>query len=254
MPATPSILLVFLAGMATVATPCVLPILPAVLSGSVGSRLRPLAIVTGMTLTFTLMGLLVFTVASFSLFTDYLRWFSIFVIIGMGAVLFDDDINEVYVNISSSILNFFREHVTFIGKITSKADPEGLIGGIFLGMSLGVLWIPCVGPILGSVFSVVAESSAGSGNIYYGVILLLAYSLGVSIPMLIIAYSGKSVSGRVKWFSKRSHFFKKLSGMILVLVGLMMLFGIDKYLKIMFLPYSVNIDTEISRLYEQYFG
>ena len=96
MSAAPPILLVFLAGMATVATPCVLPILPAVLSGSVGSRLRPLAIVTGMTLSFTLMGLLVFTVASFSFFTDYLRWFSIFVIIGMGAVLFDDDINEIY--------------------------------------------------------------------------------------------------------------------------------------------------------------
>ena len=254
MSVAPPILLVFLAGMATVATPCVLPILPAVLSGSVGSRLRPLAIVTGMTMTFTLMGLLVFTVASFSFFTDYLRWFSIFVIIGMGAVLFDDDINEVYVKISSSILNFFREHVTFIGRITSKANPEGLLGGLFLGMSLGILWIPCVGPILGSVFSVVAESSAGTGDIYYGVILLLAYSLGVSIPMLIIAYSGKSVSGRVKWFSKRSHFFKKLSGLILILVGLMMLFGIDKYLKVLFLPYSVNIDNEISRLYEQFFG
>jgi cytochrome c biogenesis protein CcdA len=188
------------------------------------------------------MGLLVFTVASFSFFTDYLRWFSIFVIIGMGAVLFDDDINEVYVKFSSAILNYFREHVTFIGKITSKANPEGLLGGLFLGMSLGILWIPCVGPIL------------GSGNISYGMILLLAYSLGVSIPMLVIAYSGKSVSGRVKWFSKRSHFFKKLSGLILILVGLMMLFGIDKYLKIMFLPYSVNIDTQISSLYKQYFG
>ncbi|HEX7627301.1 MAG TPA: cytochrome c biogenesis CcdA family protein [Candidatus Methanoperedens sp.] len=254
MSVAPPILLVFLAGMATVATPCVLPILPAVLSGSVGSRLRPLAIVTGMTLSFTLMGLLVFTVASFSFFTDYLRWFSIFVIIGMGAVLFDDDINEIYTNFSSSILNYLREHVTFIGKITSKANPEGLLGGLFLGMSLGILWIPCVGPILGSVFSVVAESSAGAGNVSYGVILLLAYSLGVSIPMLIIAYSGKSVSGRVKWFSKRSHFFKKLSGLVLILVGLMMLFGIDKYLKIMFLPYSVNIDTQISSLYEQFFG
>jgi len=254
MSSAPPVILVFLAGMATVATPCVLPILPAVLSGSVGSRLRPLAIVTGMTFTFTLMGLLVFTVASFSFFTDYLRWFSIFVIIGMGAVLFDDDINEVYVRISSSVLDFFRHHVTFIGKITSKANPEGLLGGLFLGMSLGILWIPCVGPILGSVFSVVAESSAGSGNVSYGIILLLTYSLGVSIPMLIIAYSGKSVSGRVKWFSKRSHFFKKLSGLVLILVGLMMLFSIDKYLKTWFLPYSVNIDTEISRLYEQYFG
>jgi len=244
-------LLVFLAGMATVATPCVLPILPAVLSGSVGSRLRPIAIVAGMSLSFTLMGLLVFSVASFGFLTDYLRGFSIFIIIGMGAVLLDDDINEIYVRISSSVINFMREHLSFMGKINSKANPQGLLGGFFLGMSLGILWIPCVGPILGSVFSVVAET--GSGNISYGLTLLLTYSLGVSLPMLIIAYSGKSVSGRVKWFSKRSHFFKKLSGLVLILVGLMMLFGIDKYLKILFLPYSINIDNDISRLYEQFF-
>ncbi len=254
MPAAPPILLVFLAGMATVATPCVLPILPAVLSGSVGSRLRPLAIVVGMTLAFTLMGLLVFTVASFSYFADYLRWISIFVIIGMGAVLFDDDINEIYVRISSSIVNFFRDHVSFPGKITSKASPQGFAGGLFLGMSLGILWIPCVGPILGSVFSVVAQTSAGSGSISDGFILLLAYSLGAGVPMLIIAYSGKRVSGRVRWFSERSHFFKKVSGLILILVGLMMLFGVDKDLKLMFLPYSVNLDTEISRLYNYYMG
>ncbi|HMB45647.1 MAG TPA: cytochrome c biogenesis CcdA family protein [Candidatus Methanoperedens sp.] len=251
MSTAPPMLLVFLAGMATVATPCVLPILPAVLSGSVGSRLRPIAIVAGMSLSFTLMGLLVFSVASFGFLTDYLRGFSIFIIIGMGAVLLDDDINEIYVRISSSVINFMREHLSFMGKINSKANPQGLLGGFFLGMSLGILWIPCVGPILGSVFSVVAET--GSGNISYGLTLLLTYSLGVSLPMLIIAYSGKSVSGRVKWFSKRSHFFKKLSGLVLILVGLMMLFGIDKYLKILFLPYSINIDNDISRLYEQFF-
>jgi len=170
----------------------------------------------------------------------------------MGAVLFDDDINDVYVRISSSILNYARERFSFIGRISSSAPSEGLLGGLFLGMSLGILWIPCVGPILSSVFMYVAESSAGSGNTLQGVTLLLAYSLGVGIPMLIIAYSGKSVSGRVKWFSKKSHFFKKLSGLILVLVGLMMLFGIDKYLKLLFLPYSVNIDGMISGFYDHY--
>ncbi len=108
MPTAPSVFWVFIAGMATVITPCVLPILPAVLSGSVGSRLRPLAIVTGMSITFTLMGLLVSAVASFSFFTEYLRCFSIFLIIGMGAVLFDDDVNDGYVKISSSVVNSVR--------------------------------------------------------------------------------------------------------------------------------------------------
>lgn len=230
---TPSIFLVFIAGMATVITPCVLPILPAMLAGSTGGRLRPLAIVIGMSITFTLMGLLFSALASLSFFADYLRWFSILFIIGMGAVLFDDDINQAYVNISSSILNLGRQHVSFPA-ITQK---EGILDGLLLGMSLGVLWIPCVGPILGAVFAYVAESTASAGNLLHGAVLLLVYSLGVGIPMLAIAYSGKKVSSRVTWFVKRGHFFKRLSGLILILVGLMMLFEIDKYLKKILLPY-----------------
>ena len=235
MPTAPSVFWVFIAGMATVITPCVLPVLPAVLSGSVGSRLRPIAIVTGMSITFTLMGVLISAVASFSFFADYLRWFSILFIIGMGAVLFDDDVNQAYVNVSSSIVNFGRQYASFLGNLESKAPRGGILGGLMLGMSLGVLWIPCVGPILGAVFAYVAESSAS--NILHGTILLLIYSLGVSIPMLIIAYSGKRISGRVSWFVKRGHFFKRLSGLVLILVGLMMLFGIDKYMKKVLLPY-----------------
>ncbi len=237
MPAAPSVILVFTAGMATVATPCVLPILPAVLSGSVGSRLRPIAIVTGMSITFTLMGLLVSALTSFSFFAEYLRWFSIFFIIGMGAVLFDDDINQAFVNFSSSVVNFVRTHISFPGNISSITPKEGITGGFFLGMSLGVLWIPCVGPILGSVFAYVAESTASTGNLLHGAFLLVAYCLGVSLPMLTIAYSGKSISGKMRWFVKRGHFFKKLSGLILIVVGLMMLFGIDKYLQAKLLPY-----------------
>jgi cytochrome c-type biogenesis protein len=236
MAAAPSVLWVFIAGLATVITPCILPILPAVLSGSVGSRFRPVAIVTGMSITFTLMGILINAVASFGFFAEYLRWFSIFFIILMGAILFDNDVNNVYVGISSSIVNSARERMSFLGKLASKAPSGGLLSGLFLGMSLGVLWIPCVGPILGAVFAYIQVSSGGV-DLLYSALLLVAYSIGVSIPMLIIAYSGKSISGRVKWFVRRGNFFKKLSGLILIMVGLMMLFGIDKIIQAALLPY-----------------
>ncbi len=236
MPAVPSVLWVFIAGLATVITPCVLPILPAVLSGSVGSRLRPVAIVTGMSITFTLMGILINAVASFGYFAEYMRWFSIFFIIAMGAILFDDDVNQAYVNISSSAVNSVKERVSFIGKLASKAPSGGLLGGLFLGMSLGILWIPCVGPILGAVFAFVQVSSGGA-DLLYATLLLVVYSIGVGIPMLIIAYSGKSISGNVKWFVQRGHFFKRLSGLILMIVGLMMLFGIDRIIQAKLLPY-----------------
>lgn len=236
MPAAPSVFLVFIAGLATVITPCILPILPAVLSGSVGSRFRPMAIVMGMSITFTLMGILINAVTSFGFFAEYLRWFSIFFIILMGAILFDDEVNQAYVSISSSVVNSARERMSFLVKLASKAPGGGLLSGLFLGMSLGVLWIPCVGPILGAVFAFVQVSSGGA-DLLYSALLLVVYSIGVSIPMLIIAYSGKSISGRVKWFVKRGHFFKRLSGLILILVGLMMLFGIDRIIQAALLPY-----------------
>lgn len=237
MPTAPSVIMVFVAGLATVITPCVLPILPAILSGSVGSRLRPVAIVTGMSITFTLMGIFISAVASFGYVTDYLRWFSIFFIIGMGAVQFDKDINNEYTKLTSSIVNFVRQRLSFFGNLESKLPKDGLLGALFLGMSLGIIWIPCVGPILGSVLAFVAGSSAGSGSLMHAAFLLIVYSAGVSIPMLIIAYSGKRVSGRVSWFVKRGPFFKKLSGLILILVGIMLLFGVDKYLQTILLPY-----------------
>lgn len=237
MPAAPSVVMVFIAGMATVITPCVLPILPAVLSGSVGSRLRPLAIVFGMSVTFTVMGILISVLASFAFFADYMRWFAIFFIMGMGAVLFDEDINQEYVKLSSSLVNFARQHIPFPENTNPAGKSEGLLGGVFLGMSLGVVWIPCVGPILGAVLAFVAESSASTGDLFHGGLLLLVYSAGVSIPMLVIAYSGKRASGKVTWFVQRGPFFKKLSGLALILVGLMMLFGVDKFLQAKLLPY-----------------
>jgi cytochrome c biogenesis protein CcdA len=81
------------------------------------------------------------------------------------------------------------------------------------------------------------QVSTGGADLLYGTLLLIVYSLGVGIPMLIIAYSGKTISGNIKWFVKRGHFFKKLSGLILILVGLMMLLGIDRVFQAHLLKY-----------------
>ncbi|MCL7411528.1 MAG: cytochrome c biogenesis CcdA family protein [Methanosarcinaceae archaeon] len=238
---SPSIVLAFAAGLFTVVTPCILPILPAMLAGSSGGRLRPVAIVAGMSLTFTLMGIAVSAVgAVFAPFESALRWFSLLFIIGMGAVLYDDDINFEFVKITSNISQLIGGTVGSLVPEKLRSRPrstgsgeEGLFGAFTLGMSLGVLWIPCVGPILGSILALVGFG----GNVAHGAVLLITYSIGVSIPMLLIAYFGKSVSGRVQWFARNGHRLKKMSGAALMLVGLAMLFGIDKWLQSILLPY-----------------
>jgi len=229
----PNILLAFLAGVVTIVTPCVLPIMPPLLAGSVGNRLRPLLIVSGSIVTFTLMGGLfsVIGIAAGSL-GNSLRLFFVVLIIGFGAVWVDEDINEIYMKYSSTLLNrFFRQPV--------NPEGESLLGAFVLGLSLGIVWIPCVGPILGAVLSFVAIE----GNLLMGSLMLLSYSIGLGIPMLIIAYGGKRVSGQLEWSKRNSTRIKKLAGWVLILTGLAMLFGIDQYIQSFLLPYFPEFET-----------
>lgn len=228
----PSIILVFTAGLVTILKPCCLPLVPAVMSGSAGGKFRPIAVVTGMALSFTLMGTLVSAFGSaFAGFADTLRSLSILFIIAMGAVLFDEDINMEFIKLSSSITQGLRNNVGFLNRSTSSEN--GIFSAFFLGMSLGVVWIPCVGPILGAVLAYVASV----GNVAYGAWMLFVYSVGMSLPMLSIAYFGKKVTNRYKWFMRNGEMLKKLAGLLLIIVGIMLLFNLDKLLIRLLSPY-----------------
>ncbi len=231
---TTSIIIVFIAGFVTILKPCCLPLVPAVMSGSAGSRLRPLAIVTGMALSFTVMGTLVSAFgAAFGNFASILRSLSIIFIMLMGAVLFDDDINMEFIKISSSITQGLRNNIGFLNSQSSNASGQGLFGGFFLGMSLGIVWIPCVGPILTAVLAYVGSV----GNVSYGAWMLFVYSVGMSLPMLSIAYYGKKVTNRYKWFARNGDILKKLSGLVLIVIGIMLLFNLDKLIIKVLSPY-----------------
>ncbi len=232
-PSELSIFIVFLAGVVTIMKPCCLPLVPVIFSGSGGHRLRPLAIVSGLTVSFTTMGVLVSAFgATFGAYTDYLRNIAILFIISMGLVLFDEDVNMEFMKISGSITQGLRG-IGFFNKFSSKMPEGSLMGGFFLGMSLGVLWIPCVGPILGAVLALVASV----GNTTYGAWMLFVYSIGMSLPMLTIAYYGKKVTNRYKWFSRNGELLKKLSGLVLIVIGIMLLFGVDKLMIKWLSPY-----------------
>lgn len=232
-PSELSIFIVFLAGVVTIMKPCCLPLVPVIFSGSGGHRLRPLAIVSGLTISFTTMGVLVSAFgATFGAYNDYLRNIAILFIISMGLVLFDEDINMEFMKISGSITQHLRG-IGIFNKFSSRMPQGSLMSGFFLGMSLGVLWIPCVGPILGAVLALVASV----GNLTYGASMLFVYSIGMSLPMLSIAYYGKKITNRYKWFSRNGELLKKLSGLVLISIGIMLLFGVDKLIIKWLSPY-----------------
>lgn len=229
-----------MAGVFTVVTPCIIPILPPMLAGSVGHKLRPIIIVLGMSISFTLMGGLFSAVGIASgISGGFYRVVLAFVIMGFGAIMVDEDINEIYLKYSSlfvnSVIGRFKRDTT-----TKVSGGESLKGAFVLGLTLGIVWIPCVGPILGTMLGYASVL----GNVLSGSLLLLAYSAGLGLPMLAIAYGGKFASSRLDIHTKRGAYFfvRKIAGWVLILSGISIILGIDKFIQTALLPYSPDIE------------
>lgn len=197
----------FFAGIVSVLSPCILPIIPAVFAYSTGKgKLRPLAIVLGLSLSFTSMGVITSIFgATLTAYLGYLNVFAEALLVIMGiSLLFD--------------LNIFN----IFGNFSALANPkqEGLLGGFLLGLSLGIIWLPCVGPVLGSILTMVAVS----GEAGYGALMLFIYSLGFSVPMLLVAYSASFSSSKLLKASRYGFPLKKITGFVILGVGLYMIY------------------------------
>jgi len=235
----PSIAVAFAGGVLSVTSPCVLPLVPVIMAGSVGHRLRPLAIVLGMSLSFSIMGGAVSAVGVISpLQGQLLRELAIALIIVFGLFLASDRLNTYFVMKSSLAVGRLRGLAKRRAGGREGQDRGGLLGPFILGMSLGVVWIPCVGPVLGAILMYVAMG----GNILQGILLLFVYSMGLGLPMLAVAYAGKYASARLGAVSEKSHAIKKAAGVVLVLAGLAMLMGLDRTIQILLAPYLPTIE------------
>ena len=197
----------FLAGIISVLSPCVLPLLPVILAYSAGKgKLRPLFIVLGLSISFTLMGIMAsaFGAALFS-HMGALRIVAGLLIVIFGiSMLLDVDI------------------LSMLGRYTSNINVQkgSMFGGLLLGTSLGIVWIPCVGPILGAILAAVALE----GNMVYGASMLFIYSMGFAVPMLVIAYSANISSARLSKIAKFDSTIKKAAGALLVIAGSWMVY------------------------------
>ena len=159
------------AGVASVLSPCVLPVIPIIMAGAERKdRLRPLIVVIGLSLTFMAMGAISSLFGTFLVGkTRYIEIAGALVIVLMGLmVLFDLSVFKRFYKLSNI-----------------RVKEEGRFGALILGMSLGVIWVPCVGPFLSTTLTMVGTS----GQLSVGILLLGLYSLGLAIPMLMVGYS-----------------------------------------------------------------
>lgn len=200
-----TVALAFGAGLASVASPCVLPVVPLVVSGTAEDhRARPALVVAGIAASFVAMGILT------SLFGAAIgpALPSLEKLVGAAVLLFG--------LLLLADVNLFKR-LGWLQRI--QAGGGGRWSGLLLGLSLGLVWIPCVGPMLSSVLALVAAK----GTLLAGASLLLVYSLGFAVPMLAVGYGSQALRQRVRLISSHPRAVRWASGLLLVGFGALIL-------------------------------
>jgi cytochrome c biogenesis protein CcdA/thiol-disulfide isomerase/thioredoxin len=195
-----------LAGLVTAISPCVLPVLPILLAGGASGR-RPLRIITGL-------------VSSFVVFTLFASW------------LLDK------LGLPQDLLRNLAIAMLFVVAATLLVPQLGLLaerpfarltrfraggGGFALGVSLGLVFVPCAGPLLAAV----TTNAARDHFTVWTVLVALAYGVGAAIPMLAIAVGGGEITRRVRAGAGQ---FRTASGFVMAAVALGLVFHLDDHL------------------------
>ncbi len=200
-----SLALSFGAGLASVASPCVLPVVPLLVAGRADDhRARPALVVAGIAASFVAMGVAtsLFGAAIGPLVPGLEKAVGAIVLV-FGLLLLAD-------------VNPF-ERLAFLQRLGARGN--GRWSGLFLGASLGLVWIPCVGPMLSAVLATVAAQ----GTLAAGVALLLAYTLGFALPMLAVGYGSQALRQRIRAVASRPLAVRWASGLLLVAFGAVIL-------------------------------
>jgi cytochrome c biogenesis protein CcdA/thiol-disulfide isomerase/thioredoxin len=207
------LLFALLAGAATAITPCVLPVLPALLSASgTGGRRRPFGIVAGLTVTFTITIVGVASVVDgVGVGDSALRTASIVVLALFGATLLYPPAGH-----------WIADRMSGLSRLAPTKDADGFWSGMVVGGALGFVFAPCAGPILAAVISVSASQGTTGRLVAVGV----AYGLGSAIVLLGLALGGRRIIDRVRR-GGRGAALQRGFGAVMVLTAVLMITSVD---------------------------
>ena len=177
-------LFALLAGAGTALSPCVLPVLPAVLSAGVtGGRRRPLGVVVGLAVSFTFATVaLVYVIDALGLPDDLLRTVAIATLFAFGLLL-----------MVPTLASAVEARVSAIVPGPTRRAGEGFGSGIVLGASLGLVYAPCAGPILAGVITVSAAQDFTAGKLA----VALSYAVGSVAVLYLLMIGGRRLTGRL---------------------------------------------------------
>ncbi|MCW3039244.1 MAG: DipZ protein, partial [Solirubrobacterales bacterium] len=203
-------LFALIAGAGTAISPCVLPVLPALLSAAgSGGRRRPLGVVIGLTVTFTV------TIVGLASVVDG---------VGLGSSATRDIAIAALLLFGAAVLvprlgDRIEAPLSRLARFGPKSTGDGFLGGLGVGAALGFVYAPCAGPILASVIAV----SATTGRT---VVIGLAYAVGSAAVLFVLALGGRGLLDRVRR-GGRGPVVQRALGGVMVLTAVAMVFSLD---------------------------
>jgi len=207
------ILFGFIAGAATAISPCVLPVLPIVLTaGATGGRRRPLGIVAGLAVSFTFATVAaVYAISALGLPNDFLRKLAIVILLGFGVTL-------MIPPLAARLEAWISQFASRFG--VARTRGEGFWSGTAVGASLGLVYAPCAGPILAGVITVSASQSFNFGRLA----VALAYGLGTAAVLYFLMLGGRKL---IAPLARRGAALQIAMGAVMVVFALAMLGNYD---------------------------
>jgi len=230
--------LAFLAGLLSVLSPCVLPLLPLVLGAAASEhRFGPLALAGGLALSFVAIGLFVATIGfGLGLDTGIFRTGAAFLMILFGLVLMLPAA-QTRLAVAAGPLSNWTE--TRFGGLSTA----GLSGQFGVGLLLGAVWSPCVGPTLGAA-SLLASQGHDLGAV---ALTMFLFGLGAALPLCVLGTLSRATL--VGWRDRMMSLGKGLKvalGLILVVTGLAIVLGADKALETLHVDASPDWLTRLT--------
>lgn len=219
-----------IAGMLSTLSPCVLPLLPILVGAALNThRLGTYALAAGLALSFTVMGVLLGSMGSiFGLDQAMLRNIAAGFLLVFGALLISQRLQQLFAAATAGLSGAGQP-------LLERISGDSLNGQFLLGLVLGVVWSPCVGPTLGAAITL----SSQGGNLLHTALVMLVFGVGAGLPLILIGTLSHQAAvmnkSRLLLAGKTG---KLVLGGLLIAVGIMIISGLDKAFEVWMLNHS----------------
>ena len=209
----------FFAGTASILSPCVLPILPILIATALTRhRFGAVALALGLSLSFAAVGIFVATLgASIGLDPETLRRVAAALMVLFWLVMLIAPLQAVFARASSRFSNTGQ---SALGSVSG----DGLAGQFLIGLLLGVVWSPCVGPTLGAATTLSAQGK----DLGHIAALMVLFGLGAGLPLMILGALSRTARGRLRSLATVGRATRLALGALFVLLGVFILTGFDR--------------------------